>query len=217
MDFDTQRRIMVDSQIRPDDVTDPEIVRAFLAVPREKFVPKSRQALAYSEYEVRTGEGRALWLPRDTAKMIKSLEPKPSDVCLVIGAGSGYESALLAHLTETVLALEESESRVERLGERMAALGLDRVAGVQGKLTEGLPDDGPFDIILICGMVEQVPKALTDQLAEGGRLGAVIEIDEALGRARVYQRSGEAVGYRETFDATPPKFEAFNRPREFTF
>ncbi len=217
MDFEAARRTMVDSQVRPNDVTDPELVRAFLSVPREAFVPKSKRALAYSELEIATASGRALWTPRDTAKLLRALAPEPDDVCLVVGAGAGYEAALLAHLTETVVALEDSPEAAEALSDRMAELGYDRVVAVHGDLTRGLADQGPFDIILICGMVETVPDALTDQLADGGRLGAVVQIDEALGRGRVYTRAGDTVSWRETFDGCPPKFDVFNRPRTFQF
>lgn len=217
MDFEAARRTMVDTQIRPNDVTDPAIVGAFLRVPREAFVPGSKRGIAYSEYEIRTGEGRALWTPRDTAKLIRSLEPGPQDACLVIGAGTGYEAALLAHLSETVIALEEDEQMVERLGKRLADLGLDRAVAVQGKLTEGLPGEGPFDCILICGMVDQVPETLTAQLAEGGRLAAVVALDAALGRGRVYTKTGDIAAYRETFDACPPRFHAFDKPKAFEF
>lgn len=217
MDFDAARRIMVDSQIRPNDVTDPEIVRAFLTVPREAFVPSSKRSIAYSEFEIVTGEGRALWLPRDTGKMIKALAPKPGDVALVIGAGAGYECAILSQLVETVIAVEETDDAVSRLTDRMSGLGLDQVAAVPAPLTEGLPDQGPFNIILICGMVEQVPDAISAQLADGGRLGAVVKLDDALGRARVYRRSGDVVAHRDVFDCTPPEFPAFRKPKAFVF
>jgi len=217
MDFEAARRTMVDSQIRPDDVTDPEIVRAFLKVPREAFLPASQKMLAYSELEIATGEGRAMWLARDLAKMVKALAPKPRDIALVIGAGSGYAAAILAELTETVLAVEDTEAAVSRLADRLVKLGYDQVAAVEAPLTEGLPAEGPFEIVLICGMVEQVPPALTAQLADGGRLGAVVKADAALGHARIYTRAGEAVAYREVFDATPPEFEAFRKPSAFVF
>lgn len=217
MDFASARKIMVDSQIRPNDVTDPAIVRAFLKVPREAFLPTSRQSIAYSELEIPTGEGRAMWLPRDLAKMVKALAPRPSDVAMVIGAGSGYSSALLAELTETVLAVEDTSDAVERLSDRLPGLGYDQIAAVEAPLTEGLPDEGPFDVILVNGMVEHVPETLTAQLAEGGRLGAVLKRDSALGRARLYTRTGDTVSFREVFDATPPEFAAFRRPKAFTF
>ncbi|MEM1106433.1 MAG: protein-L-isoaspartate O-methyltransferase [Pseudomonadota bacterium] len=217
MDFAAARKIMVDSQIRPNDVTDPEIVRAFLSVPREEFVPSAKKSIAYSELEIATSEGRALWLARDLGKMFKALEPKPSDVALVIGAGFGYACAVLAELCETVLAVEESEEAVDALNDRMARLGYDQVAAVTAPLTEGLASEGPFDLIFIAGMVEQVPSALPLQLADDGRLGAVVKLDASLGRARIYTRSGDIVAFRDAFEATPPEFTAFRTPPRFTF
>lgn len=217
MDYEAARRIMVDSQIRPNEVTDPEIVHAFLTTPREAFVPNSKKSVAYAEFEIRTGDQRALWLPRDTAKMLYALDPKPSDICLVIGAGAGYECALLAQLTDTVLALEDNTEAVDRLTDRMGELEIDRVAAVEGTLTDGLPSQGPFDIILICGMIQSLPGAVSDQLADGGRLGAVVEMDSALGKARIYSRAGDVISHRDVFDCTPPKFSAFDTPRAFVF
>ncbi|MEM9739458.1 MAG: protein-L-isoaspartate O-methyltransferase [Pseudomonadota bacterium] len=217
MDFATARKIMVNSQIRPNDVTDPDIVRAFQTVPREAFVSPSKQSIAYSEFEISTGEGRAMWIPMDLAKMVKALDPKPRDIALVIGAGSGYSSALLAELTETVLAVEDSADAVARLTDRMVALGYDQVAAIEAPLKEGLPAQGPFDIILINGMVEHVPEALTAQLADGGRLGAVVKLDDALGRGRIWERSADTVSFRDVFDARPPEFTAFQKPKTFRF
>ncbi len=217
MDFEAARRTMVDTQIRPNDVTEPEIVGAFMRVPREAFVPAAKRSIAYSEFEIRTGEGRALWTPRDTAKLIKSLEPGPRDASLVVGAGAGYEAALMAQLSETVIALDDDKQTIDRLAKRLAEQGIDRAVAVEGKLTEGLPGDGPFDCILICGMVQQVPETLTHQLAEGGRLAAVVAVDDALGRGRLYTRAGDVIAYRETFDACPPRFEVFDKPKAFEF
>ncbi len=217
MDFDTARRTMVDAQVRPNDVTDPNIVRAFLTVPREAFVPRSRRSVAYSEMEISTGENRSLWTPRDTAKLIAALDPQPHNSCLVLAAGAGYEAALLGHLCETVIAVDETTDTVEKLGERMAELGIDRVIAVEAPVRDGLAGQAPFDRIVICGMVEHVPETLTSQLSEGGRLAAVVEVDEALGRGRVYTRAGDAVAFRDMFDAAPPKLPDFNRPRAFVF
>jgi len=217
MDFEAARRTMVDSQIRPDDVTDPAIVRAFLTVPREVFVPRSRQGVAYSELEIATGEDRSLWIPRDTGKLLKALDPSPGDVCLVVAAGAGYEAALLGHLCDTVIALDDTPDAVEKLGVRMADLGIDRVVAVEGDIQAGLPDQAPFDLIAICGMVDAVPEALTDQLGEGGRLAAVVSADSALGRGRVYTKAGGVVSHRDVFDARPPKLSAFDAPRSFVF
>lgn len=217
MDFDLAREIMVDSQIRPNDVTEPAIVAAFLRTPREEFVPNSRRSVAYSELEIATSEGRALWTPRDTAKLIKLANIKPSDIVLVLGAGAGYEAALISHLADTVIALEDSAALVDGMSQRFAALGIDRVAPVEGQLAEGLPSQAPFDVIYVCGMIETLPEAWGLQLAEGGRLIAVTTDSDTLGRGRVFTKTGDTLSSREAFDACPPRFAAFDRKPSFTF
>lgn len=217
MDFDLAREIMVDSQIRPDDVTDPAVVSAFLRTPREEFVPSARRPVAYSELEIRTSEGRSLWTPRDTAKLVKLAAAKPSDIVLVIGAGAGYEAALLSHMADTVIALEESPALVDAMAQRFAALGLDRIAPVEGSLAAGLPEQAPFDVIYVCGMIETVPDTWGEQLAEGGRLVAVVSEAGALGRGKVFTRAGDTLSSRDVFDACPPRLTQFDRKPSFTF
>lgn len=217
MDFDSAREIMVDSQIRPNDVTDPRIVSAFLRTPREVFVPNSRKGVAYSELEIETSPGRALWTPRDTAKLIKLADFRPADLVLVIGAGAGYEAALISHLADTVIALEETAQLVDAMAQRFAAVGVDRAAPVEGPLAKGLPEQAPFDVIYVAGMIETVPEAWAAQLREGGRLVAVIADAGGVGRGKVFTKAGETLAAREGFDAYPPRFKAFDRKPSFSF
>lgn len=217
MDFDLAREIMVDSQIRPNDVTEPAIVSAFLRTRREEFVPSARRSVAYSELEIATSEGRSLWTPRDTAKLIKTAQVKPSDVVLVIGAGTGYEAALLSHLADTVIALEDTAGLVEAMATRFAELGIDRVAPVQGNITEGLADQAPFDVIYVCGMIETIPDSWAQQLSEGGRLVAVVADTGALGRGKLFTKAGDTLSSRDVFDAYPPRFKEFDRKASFIF
>lgn len=217
MDFSLAREIMVDSQIRPNDVTEPALVSAFLRTPREEFVPTARRPVAYSELEIPTSEGRALWTPRDTAKLIKLAGISAGDIVLVIGAGAGYEAALISHLADTVIALEETPALVDAMTARFAGIGIDRIAPVQGRLADGLPEQAPFDVIYVCGMIETVPDAWGEQLAEGGRLVAVMKGPGGLGRGSVFTRSGGRLSSRQAFDACPPSFRAFDRKPAFTF
>lgn len=217
MDFDTAREIMVDSQIRPNDVTEPAIVSAFLKTPREVFVPNARKGVAYSELEIATSPGRSLWTPRDTAKLIKIAGIKPSDIVLVIGAGAGYEAALISHLADTVIALEETDALVDAMAQRFGAIGVDRAAAVTGPLEKGLPEQAPFDVIYVAGMIETLPEAWGAQLREGGRLVAVIADSGALGRGKVFTKAGDTLSAREVFDACPPRFTAFDRKPTFSF
>ncbi|MFN3608796.1 MAG: protein-L-isoaspartate O-methyltransferase family protein [Hyphomonas sp.] len=218
MDFDLAREIMVDSQIRPNDVTDPAIVAAFLQTPREEFVPSARRSVAYSEMEIETSKGRALWTPRDTAKLLKLAQVKPTDIVLVIAAGSGYEAALLSHMADTVIALEDRASLVDAMASRFADLGIDRIAPVEGKIAEGLAGQAPFDVIYVCGMVETLPEAWGAQLADGGRLVAVVADDRrGLGRGKVFMKAGDTLSSRDGFDASPPRLVEFDRKASFTF
>jgi len=217
MDFEKARRIMVDSQIRVNDVTEPAIVAAFLYTPREIFVPKSMQDIAYSESEMVTGEGRALWTVRDLGLMLKALDIQSTNTAMIVGAGSGYASALIAKLGSAVIALEDNEEAVDRLTERFASISMDNAVAVQGNLSAGLPSEGPYDVILINGMVETVPQAWLDQLADGGRLGVVVRNSAKLGTVRIYKRSGDIASYRDAFECCPPILPGFEKKEEFVF
>ena len=217
MDFAKQRQIMVDSQVRVNDVTSTAIVSAFSSIPREVFVPKSMLSSAYAEYEIETGDNRAMWTPRDLGKMFRALEPEASDVSLVIAAGDGYSAALLGHMTEAVIALDDDEALVDTMTERFAAINMDEAVAVQGEIAKGLPDQGPFDVVLVAGMVEEVPQAWLDQLAEGGRLGVVVAEGRSLGKARIYKRAGDTFAYREAFECCPPVLPGFEKKTAFVF
>jgi protein-L-isoaspartate(D-aspartate) O-methyltransferase len=217
MDFAKQRQIMVDSQVRVNDVTTPGVVSAFLTIPREVFVPKAMQASAYAEYEIETGENRAMWTPRDLGKMLRALEAQDSDVSLVIGAGAGYSAALLGHMTEAVIALDDDEALVDAMTERFAKIGMDEAVAVQGDIAAGLPEQGPFDVILIAGMVEDVPQAWLDQLSEGGRMGVVVAKGRSLGQVRIYKRAGDTFSFRDAFECCPPVLPGFEKKAAFVF
>ncbi len=216
MDYATARRKMVESQIRPDDVTDEAVINAFSTVPREAFLPKSKQPLAYSEMEVPTVEGRAFWCARDLAKLLQAMELDSGDLVLVVGAGEGYSAALLNNIVDTVIALEATEEMTEATTDRLAGLGADRVACVTGDLQLGYAAEGPYDAILINGRVEQVPPALLEQLKPGGRLGTVIGTDFNA-RAVVYTASEHSVASRSIFECVPPKLSEFDVEPAFQF
>ncbi len=217
MDFSKLRQTMVDTQIRVNDVTDFEVVDAFLYVPREIFVPKTARGIAYSEIEIQTSQGRALWTPRDFAKLLKAAEPKSSDVALLIGAGSGYEAGVVSRVVDTAIALEDSAELVEKMTDRFSEAGLDSAVSVQGELRAGLPDQAPFDLIIICGMIETMPDAWGEQLSDGGRLAVVAQVDRDLGKGRIYTKAGNLLSYRDVFDCRPPKFSEFDKKEEFEF
>ena len=215
MDGLTEARInMVENQIRPSDVTDLRLQDAMRTIPRELFLPKTVRSLAYSEERLEIVPGRRVIEPRTLAKMIQAAEVKASDLVLVVGASSGYAAAIISKLAAAVVALEEDPSLSESAAANFSHLDIDTVAVVTGALAEGYPSQAPYDVILIDGGVEQVPTALTDQLAEGGRLIA-ITLGGAVGAVRQYERWGGQTSSRYLFDATAALLPGFAAPRQF--
>lgn len=213
----TQRRVtMVDTQVRPSDVTKFPILDALLSVPREVYVPDAAKALAYVDGPIDLGGGRQLLDPRATAKLLDALEPTPSDLVLELGAGGGYTTALLAHLAEAVVAVEEDASLAEDAEATLAEQGVDNAAVICAPLVEGSAKHGPFDAIILFGGVNAIPDRITDQLKDGGKIAAIF-MDGPLGEARIGLKSGGRVTWRMAFNATAPILPGFARSPSFVF
>jgi len=215
-DYAAAREHMIDSQVRTNDVTDSDIHNALRRVPREAFVPASKQSLAYSDTNVVTDEGRVMMRPRDFAKLVQLADIQKSDVVLNIASGRGYAAAVLSHLADTVVGVEQTEEQVERATELLMAHDVLNAAIVQGDLKSGAQEHGPFDVIFVGGAVNSVPKTWLDQLASGGRL-VVVQPNGPVGQARLYTKNGNAVGDRIAFDANIPLLPGFEAAPEFVF
>ena len=222
IDYARQRQAMVDGQVRVNDVTDPRIIAAMLELPREKFVPASRTALAYVDEDLPlrgTAAGkpaRYLIEPMVLAKLVQALAISESDHALDIGCGSGYSTALLSRLAASVVALEEDPEFVPIATRLLASLGVTNARVISGPLSVGAPQEGPYDALLLEGSVEVVPQALTDSLKDGGRLAAVVGSGRSA-KATLYLRSGKVVSARSVFDAAIPPLPGFAAPKEFVF
>ena len=222
IDFEQLRQSMVDSQIRPNDVTDPRVIAAMLQVPRERFVPAARAGLAYLDDDLpvreagAAGPARYLMEPMILAKLVQALDLSPGDSVLDIGCTTGYSTAVLAQLAGSVCGLEEDAELAADARRNLAQLGVPGAQIVEGPLAKGAPEAGPFDAILINGAVEIVPEPLLAQLKEGGRLVAVVR-KAPPGRATLHVRSGGAVSARPLFDAAVPPLPGFEAPQGFVF
>ena len=220
MDYAAARRNMVESQVRPNDVTDRRIQDAMARIPRERFLPKSKQPLAYMDYNIAIGEGRILMEPRCFAKMLQAAEVKETDVVLDIGCGTGYSTAILAALASAVVALESDDALVDMASEILTDMAVDNAAVVTGPLEQGCSDQSPFDVIFVNGSVEVIPQIIFDQLGEGGRLVAVVVAGQN-SHARIYNKTGHDgemyVSSRVIFDAKIPVLTGFQRAAKFVF
>ncbi len=212
MDLATARTAMIDSQVRPNDVTDRRLISAMASVAREAFVPADRRAVAYAELPIETTPGRWLMAARDFSKLVNVTAIREGERILDIAPGTGYSSAVLSLLGK-VTALEEADA-AKALGEGLAAAGVTGVDIVSGPLKAGAPGNGPFDVIIVNGLVEVVPQAWLDQLAEGGRMAVAVSEGGAR-RARLYTRSGGKTAWLTPFDASPPALPGFEKTPEF--
>lgn len=209
------RRAMVDSQVRPNDVTDLRIIAAMLEVPRERFLPAARQSTAYLDRDAPVGEtGRALLKPMVLAKLVQAAEVAPGDRVLDIGCASGYSSAILGRLAASVTALEQDAALARMASDALAGSGNVKVAS--GALTAGWADAAPYDAILLQGAVEFLPGSLLAQLGEGGRLVAIIGRGP-LGKATLYRMAGGHASASPLFDAAAPMLPGFVKPPAFVF
>lgn len=213
-DFAARRRMMVDTQVRPSDVTKFPIIEAMLTVPRENFVPDAMRETAYAGDNVDLGAGRVLLEPRTLAKMLDGLDVQGDELVLDVGAALGYSAAVVARMAEAVVALEEDEAMAAEAQDLLADVGADNVVLQSGALAEGAAEHGPYDLILVEGGVEDVPGALIDQLKDGGRI-ACLFMEGALGAVRIGYKSGGDVTWRFEFNAGAPVLPGFEKQSAF--
>ncbi|HTO32011.1 MAG TPA: protein-L-isoaspartate O-methyltransferase [Pararhizobium sp.] len=221
MDFEAARIKMVDNQIRTTDVTSHAVLSAFLSVPREEFVPDRMKALAYIDTDVELSdepaiERRYLMEPSPMAKLLQLAAIAKSDRVLEIGSGTGYGAAILAQLADTVVALESDGALAAQASETLARLGYSSVVVVNGDLEQGHTAAAPYDVIFVHGAVETVPSALCEQLAEGGRLVAVVGAGNA-SRARLFLKESGKTSERLAFNTAVKPLPGFRLSREFVF
>ena len=222
--FEAARKRMVDGQVRPSDVTRPEILAAMLWAPRERFLPKSKRNLAYAGDLVEVASGRFELEPRVLGKMISELAPKSDDLALVVGSGGGYAAAVLSRLCAAVVTLECDEALNSSAAEAFSETGVDTAISCQGNLAEGCAQHAPYNLILVNGAVPAVTSGGTDplheilssQLGEGGRL-ATLRSAGAAGWCETVVRAGETWSGRRAFEATGPMLPGFEREQGFEF
>lgn len=214
-DYAARRTMMVDAQIRPSDVTKFPIIEAMLAVPRELFVPQDRKEAAYLGENVSLGGRRVLLEPRTLAKMLDALDVQPDELVLDLGAGQGYTAAVLSRIAEAVIAVEEDTELAGDSQSILSDLGADNVVLHEAGLTEGAPEHGPYDVIIIEGGVEHLPEAVTAQLKEGGRIVALF-LEGHLGEVRIGYKVDGKMSWRYAFNAGAPVLPGFERHSAFT-
>jgi protein-L-isoaspartate(D-aspartate) O-methyltransferase len=216
MDYARARHLMVESQVRTNDVTDARILAAMRVLPRERFAPPAVRTLAYADLELEVAPGRTLLRPRDLAKLIQALAPQAHERGLEIAGATGYGAAVLAACCAEVHSLD-ADANISFAGRAaLESAGVTNVKTVSTDPAHGWADGAPYDVMFLNGGAEIVPQAWLDQLAQGGRLGVVVR-EGRVGRARIYTCSGDTTAYRIAFDAAPPNVAGLTQPPAFRF
>jgi protein-L-isoaspartate(D-aspartate) O-methyltransferase len=217
MDFTQLRITMVETQLRTNRVSNAGVVDAFADVPRENFVPKAARTMAYMDEDQSFEDGTYLQEPRVFGRMVQEANIQENDLILDIHSTSGYSAAVLAKLGATVVALNADPALTEKAKANLADLSIDNVIPVTGALAEGDKENGPYDVIFIQGSAQQVPQALFDQLAEGGRLLVTMLDKNNLGRTTIYTKNDGVVGHVGLFDAAAKCLPGFETKKQFVF
>lgn len=194
---------MVDNQLRTSGIIDWRILDAMNRVPRERFVPEARKALAYIDEPVTLTPQRRMLSPASLGRLIQLAEVESSDIVLDIGCGTGYSTAVLSMLASAVVGLDDDADLVETANDILGALDIGNAAVLAGPLDQGVAKEAPFDVIIIEGAVDAVPPALLGQLRDGGRLVAVIGQGNAAD-AHLFVKSGREVTSRLAFNVSLP-------------
>lgn len=215
-DYAAARVAMVDTQVRPSDVTLYPIIGAMLEIPRERFVPTEFRNVAYAGAELPLARGRVLLDARVMAKMLDALKPEPEELVLDIAPGFGYSTALLARLSAAVVAVEPDEETTRSAGETLSDLGLETAMVQTGSAAEGAPDQGPYDAVFVNGGIEVLPEAIVAQIKPGGRIVAIVMEGNA-GQCRLGLRTDAGMSWKTVFDATAPVLSGYEKSESFVF
>ena len=221
LDFASARYNMIESQIRPNDVTDKAVLQAMADTPRELFVPAAKRSVAYQDEDfiIHTSEDgapRYIMEPRVFARLLQLADVMPDALVLYVGAGLGYGPAVVSKLAETVVALESDPALAASAGQHLTDNGADNVAVIEGALNEGCPDQAPFDAIIVDGALPDVPADLCRQLKDGGKLVCVIGYGLG-GKAHVFEAVGGEASARAEFSAAVAPVPGFEKPQGFVF
>lgn len=213
-DFAARRLMMVDTQVRPSDVTKYPIIDAMLTVEREKFVPDGQAEAAYADECLAIAPGRVMLDPRTLAKMLDALDIRDNELVLDIGCGYGYSAAVISRMAQAVVAVEADEDLAAEAQTALMEAGADNVAVHTGPLADGAAEHGPYDVIVIQGGVETLPDRIADQLKDGGRI-ACLFMDGALGTVRLGIKRRGHLFWRFDFNAGAPVLPGFAAERAF--
>lgn len=217
--FQAARKNMIDGQIHTAGVIDPQILEIFETTPREEFVPEELISVAYQDEDLPIGHDRFLMEPIIHSKMLQAAGIKKEDLVLDVGFGMGYSTAIISQMASTVFAIEDSQTLIDIAQENWNTYGFCNIVAESAVLVAGLPQHGPFDVILINGALREIPDELKQQMAIDGRLLCVEKPEaQSVGKAVLLTRLDEnSFSKIILFDAATPILKPFESSKRFVF
>jgi len=215
-EFAAARAHMIDCQLRPSEVNDERVIAAIDAVARELFVPKAKRSFAYVDEDIAVSDSRYLMEPMVFARLLVAANIQSDELVLDVACATGYSTAVISHLADAVVGLEEDEAFITSAEKRLGELEVMNAAIVKGDPKAGVAKQGPFDVIMIEGAVSEVPDALIKQLKDGGRL-LCVKMHRGVGRAHIVTMNSDIPAARDLFDANIPMLPGFEAKESFQF
>ena len=216
--FNRARKIMLESQIRPNKVIDERVLSAFSEIPRELFVQKSMRDIAYIDEDLPLSNGRYLMEPMILARLIQSLELSVSDNVMIIGVGTGYSAAIISQIVASVIGIESRANLIQKAESNLTSLDITNAVLFKERLQDGYSKEAPYNAILIDGGVSFIPDNILNQLANDGRLVSIYRSKaETAGEASLWMRAARKFSRTCLFNAQVPTLEEFKLKQEFSF
>ena len=217
MNIEQARFNMIEQQIRPWEVLDPQVLDLLFVVKREDFVPSAYRSLAFADMEIPLGHGQVMLAPRVEARLLQEIGVKKTDRVLEIGTGSGYMAALLAARAEHVVSLERVPELAETARRNMERAGITNVTVEVGDGPGGWPQRGPYDVIVLSGSVPNLPSELLKQLRLGGRLVAIVGEAPVMEAVLVTCTAEGVYNTVNLFETVVPALAGFSPRNHFEF
>ena len=216
MDSNLLNKNMVEGQIKPIGGMQKNILEAFSSINRDDFVPKHLKDNSFSERNLFLERDRFILKANLTAKIISALNISNEENVLIIGSSTGYSSAIISRLAETVISIEEDKELLDFSEDVIKNIGIDNIVFINNKMIEGCSDQEPFNAIIIEGAVDEVPPKILNQLEHNGRLIAMIN-DNGISNVIEYQKKNNTFTERFLFSCSAPKLKSFDKRKSFSF
>jgi len=220
MNIEKARFNMIEQQIRPWDVLDPEVLDLLTVVKREDFVPAAYKNLAFMDTQIPLGNGEYMFTPKLEARIVQDIAPKKHENVLEIGAGSGYMAALLSHKARHVTTVEIDPELKAFAEHNLSSYGITNVDVVLGNGAQGWANQGtdaPYDVIVISGSLPVLPDAFLKQIKVGGRIFAIVGVPPVMNAQIITRVSDTAYDTVKVFETDVTPLREIQKPSHFVF